>query len=313
MTSPTASSDSAHPGAGSSHPRAPRRNWLFWGALSSFGSLYLILIVSMIIADLRFAGPEDVRNALRDPQVQYALNLSLISCTISAILATWVAVPSGYVLARCSGRAIEHRYGDRPAVARLTMILRHAVETLFDIPIVLPPIVVGISLLVLFQTPPGRWLDDRFADLMRGLGFPGIGGITYEIPAVVLAQFTVATAFGVRIMRATFEQIDPEPERLALSMGASDIQAFSQVALPQAWPGVVGAFTMAWARSLGEFGPILVFAGTSRMKTEVLSTTVYLNFSMGNLRGAVAASLLILTLAGVVLLITRSVALWREM
>ena len=177
----------------------------------------------------------------------------------------------------------------------------------------LPPLVVGISLLVLFQTAPGRWLDLRFAQWMQWLGFPGIQGISYELPAVVLAQFTVATAFAVRIMRATFEQIDPEPERLALSMGATEAQAFSYIGLPQAWPGIIAAFTMAWARSLGEFGPILVFAGTTRMKTEVLSTTVYLNFSIGNLRGAVAASLLTLSLAGIILIVTRSVSLWGEL
>ncbi len=292
--------------------RGTPRGSLFWGGMASFGCLYLILIVAMVIADLQYAGLRDMCQALRDPNVRYALNLSLISCTIAAILATWVAVPSGYLLARSGGQALERHFGERPSVLRLASIVRHGVETLFDIPIVLPPLVVGISLLVLFETGPGQWLDLRFAGLMRWLGFPGIRGISYELPAVVLAQFTVATAFSVRIMRATFEQMDPEPERMALSMGATESQAFSYIALPQAWPGMVAAFTMAWARSLGEFGPILVFAGTTRMKTEVLSTTVYLNFSIGNLRGAVAASLLMLSLAGVILVVTRSVSLWAD-
>ena len=77
------------------------------------------------------------------------------------------------------------------------------------------------------------------------------------------------------------------------------------MALPQAWPGAVAAFTLAWARSLGEFGPILIFAGTARMKTEVLSTTVYLNFQFGNLRGAVVASLILISVAVIVLIATR--------
>jgi len=115
----------------------------------------------------------------------------------------------------------------------------------------------------------------------------------------------VAAAFAVRTMRETFEQIDDRPERVALTLGASQQQAFSQIALPQAWRGSVAAFTVAWARSLGEFGPILIFAGTSRMKTEVLSTTVYLNFQFGNLQGAVSASLILVTLAVVVLVFTR--------
>ena len=76
-----------------------------------------------------------------------------------------------------------------------------------------------------------------------------------------------------------------------------------------AWRGCVAAFTLAWARSLGEFGPILVFAGTTRMKTEVLSTTVYLNFQFGNLRGAVSASLILVALAVTVLITTRVLTL----
>jgi len=77
------------------------------------------------------------------------------------------------------------------------------------------------------------------------------------------------------------------------------------VVLPQAWRGVVAAFTIAWARSLGEFGPILVFAGATRMRTEVLSTTVFLELSVGQLEAAVAVSLIMIAAAIVVLAIVR--------
>jgi molybdate transport system permease protein len=161
----------------------------------------------------------------------------------------------------------------------------------------------------LFQTPAGRWLDESAGQFFAWCGFPGIRGITYEIPAIILGQFTVAAAFAVRTMRDTFEQINERPERVALTLGASRFQAFSRVAIPQAWRGGVAAFTLAWARSLGEFGPILIFAGTARMKTEVLSTTVYLNFQFGNLHGAVAASLILVSVAIAVLVVTRIVTL----
>jgi molybdate transport system permease protein len=78
-----------------------------------------------------------------------------------------------------------------------------------------------------------------------------------------------------------------------------------QVALPQAWRGMITAGTIAWARSLGEFGPILVFAGATRMRTEVLSTSVFLELSVGNLDSAVAVSLVMVAMAGVVLLVLR--------
>lgn len=267
--------------------------------------MYIALIIAMILADFRFTSWADLSELLADPRVRFSIWLSLISCTISAVISTWVAVPTGYVLVRLGRNAINRDYANRPLVRRLLLAVRYLVDTVLDIPIVLPPLVVGISLLVLFQTPAGRWLDNTTSNLLSWAGFPGIRGITYEIPAVILAQFTVAAAFAIRTMRDTFEQIDDRPEQVAYTLGASRFRAFADVALPQAWRGCVAAFTLAWARSLGEFGPILIFAGTSRMKTEVLSTTVYLNFQFGNLGGAVSASLILVSLAILVLVITR--------
>ncbi len=285
------------------------QDWLFWSAASSFGFVYLALIIAMIAADFRFANFDDLKASLSDERVQFSIGLSLISCTISAILSLWVAIPTGYLLGRLGPATLRQRLRHRPILLRLAFTIRYLVDTILDIPIVLPPLVVGISLLVLFQTPVGRALDGFAAWFFSTIGFPGIRGITYEIPAVILGQFTVAAAFAIRTMRETFEQIDDRPELVALTLGASRQQAFSQIALPQAWRGGVAAFTVAWARSLGEFGPILIFAGTARMKTEVLSTTVYLNFQFGNLQGAVTASLLLVTMAVSVLMMTRLITL----
>ncbi|MFT5303577.1 MAG: molybdate transport system permease protein [Mariniblastus sp.] len=294
-------------------PKTPGSwNWLFWSAMISLGLLYIALIIAMVAADFQFATWADLRQSLADERVQYSIWLSLITCTLSAILSMWVSIPTGYVLARLGQDAIDRKFEKRPWARRIAIGVRYVVDTILDIPIVLPPLVVGISLLVLFQTPLGRAMDHLTRDFFSWLGFPGIRGITYEVPAVVISQFTVAAAFAIRTMRDTFEQISPRPEQVALTLGASRFQAFSRVALPQAWRGGVAAFTLAWARSLGEFGPILIFAGTARMKTEVLSTTVYLNFQFGNLRGAVSASLILVTVAILVLVITRLLTLGGE-
>jgi molybdate transport system permease protein len=113
-------------------------------------------------------------------------------------------------------------------------------------------------------------------------------------------------------MRVTFDQISPRAGQVALTLGCSELQAFRLVTLPQAWRGVVTAFTLAWARSLGEFGPIMVFAGATRMKTEVLSTTVFLELSVGSLEAAVGVSLLMVMVAVVVLLLLRGLGLERR-
>ena len=135
--------------------------------------------------------------------------------------------------------------------------------------------------------------------------------VTYEIPSVILAQFMVACAFAVRTMRVTFDQIHKRYEHVALTLGCNRGQAFWFVVFPQCRRGLLAAGTLAWARSLGEFGPILIFSGATRLRTEVLPTTVFLEFSTGHLEGAVSASLIIIAAAMIVLVLARVFGLKR--
>ena len=148
----------------------------------------------------------------------------------------------------------------------------------------------------------------NFLEKVKGFFKPfSLGGrwVVYQIPAVILAQFMVAAAFAVRTMRATFDQIDTRLEQVALTLGCNQAQAFGMVVLPQARQGMLTAGTLAWARAMGEFGPLLIFAGATRHKTEVLSTTVFLELSIGNLEAAVAVSLIMVGAAVAVLIVAR--------
>lgn len=260
-------------------------------SLALLGGTYVILIVAMLLADLTYvlehswtraqASPyfwsallsdNPIAVALRDPRIRYSIWLSLISCSMAAILSVLVAVPLGYLLSRF------HFTG------------RRLLDSILDIPIVLPPLVVGLSLLILFQFPPLAWIARS---------------VVYQVPAVVLAQWAVACSYAVRTMKMTFDQINPRCEQVAISLGCSRFQAFAWVAFPEARSGLITAFTLAWARSLGEFGPLLIFAGATRMKTEVLSTSVFLEMNVGNIEGAVAVSLLMVLASILVMLIMR--------
>ena len=106
-------------------------------------------------------------------------------------------------------------------------------------------------------------------------------------------------------MKSTFDHINPRCEQVAITLGCTRAQAFGWVVLPVASRGMMTAVTLAWARSLGEFGPLLIFAGATRMKTEVLSTTVFLELNIGNIEGAVAVSMIMVAAAVIVLVITR--------
>ena len=253
----------------------------FLAGLCILGGLYVVLIVAMVLADMAFTSPGQLWQALGSAEIRYAIKLSLISCSMAAILSLWVAVPLGYLMSR-------HRF---PGKGLLDAIL--------DIPIVLPPLVIGLSLLILFQVKIGGTTIDDFLKNRLGLA------VTYAIPSVILAQFAVAAAFAVRTMRVTFDQINPRNEQVALTLGCTRSQAFWAVAVPEARRGILTAATLAWARSLGEFGPILIFSGATRMKTEVLSTTVFLELSVGHIEAAVAVSLLMIAAAVVVLVVVR--------
>jgi molybdate transport system permease protein len=182
-------------------------------------------------------------------------------------------------------------------LARTEFWGKMVVDTLLDVPIVLPPLVIGLSLLILFQTLPGR--------LFQEYVFP----VTFQVPSVILAQFSVSAAFAVRTMRVTFDQISPRTEQVAMTLGCTRAQAFWRVALPEARRGLLTAATLAWARALGEFGPILIFSGATRMRTEVLSTTVWLEFNISNLEAGIAVSLLMIAAAVIVLILTRTLGL----
>lgn len=286
--------------------RGPVRDAVFFLVLGGLSSCFVLLIVLLLAADLSFTSSAAFAAALRKPEIQAAFRLTMLTCTLAAVLSVWVATPLGYLLSR-------FRFpGSR------------IVDVIVDIPIVLPPLVLGLSLLILFHQPfpltqlfggagagvdsagldqstgrPSGWILENWLD--ESLGVP----VTYRWPAVVLAQFAVSCAFAVRTMRVTFDQINPRAEDVARTLGCTRGQAFLQVALPQAWRGILTAGTISWARALGEFGPILVFAGATRFRTEVLSTTVFLELSVGQLDAAVAVSLMMVLMAVAVLLFLR--------
>jgi molybdate transport system permease protein len=266
------------------------RDRFFLASMGVVGGTYVLLVLLMMIADaaymlkgegwhqIVFENP--ILLALRKPEIRYSIELSLVSCTLSALLSLFVAIPIGWLLSRFRFRG------------------RNLVDAVLDIPIVLPPLVIGLSLLILFQFWPFTAQIPLIGKSLNEL-------VVYQIPAVVLAQFAVAAAFAVRTMKATFDEINPRCEQVALTLGCTRMQSFTRVAVPEAGRGILTAFTLAWARALGEFGPLLIFAGATRNKTEVLSISVFLEMSIGDVEAAVAVSLIMVFAAVAVLLVTR--------
>src|SRR5206468_12532528 len=130
----------------------PRADWPFYLGFALPGGTYLALIRAMLAADFSYTSPSHLIDSLASPENRYSIRLSLLSCSVTTVLALWVAVPLGYLLSRTSF------YG------------KNLIDTILDVPIVIPPLVVGLSLLILFQTLPGRLFEQL------------IFGVTYAIP-----------------------------------------------------------------------------------------------------------------------------------
>jgi molybdate transport system permease protein len=296
------------------------RGRLFMAWMLGLGGFYLLLVIALLAANISMVDPGRMFTALASDDIRYAFKLSLISSITTVVMAMIVAVPAGYLLAR-------YRF---PGVSLL--------DSMLDIPIVLPPLVVGVVLLVFFSTPAGLWIRDHawpvltvfdiIADAFQAILQYVIGGLgilthqswlAYEpidmgrhdlVQApwgVVLAQFTVAAAFGVRMVKATFEQIDPRLEAVARTLGASRGSAFFRVTLPAARSGLLAASVVTWARAVGEFGPILIFCGTARQHVEILPTSIYLELATGEIQSALAVSLLMIVMALSTLLLFRKI------
>ncbi|MCC6178129.1 MAG: molybdate ABC transporter permease subunit [Chloroflexi bacterium] len=184
---------------------------------------------------------------LARPVVVEALRLSLLTTALSLGLTLLVGTPVAWLLAR----------GRFPG--------RDLLDSLIELPMVLPPAVAGVGLLMAF----GR----------RGLLGPALEslGITigFTTAAVVLAQLFVAAPFYIRSARVGFAAVDRELEEMAFTLGCSRWAAFWRVTVPLTLPSLLAGAAMCWARALGEFGATIMFAGSFQGRTQTMPLAVY--------------------------------------
>ena len=197
----------------------------------------------------------------------FAVKLWAMTTTITTAIAVLIGIPASYALSR-------YRFP-----------LHSLIDTIIDLPIVLPPLVAGIALLVFFQTAVGQWIE---AHVMR---------FVFTTQGIILAQFVPSASFAVRALKAAFDSVDPRMEQVARTLGWNERQAFWRVTFPLARNGLVAGTVMTWARAAGEFGPILMFCGATRFKTEVLPIAIFLNMSVGKIEMALSVTLILVILA----------------
>jgi NifC-like ABC-type porter/molybdate ABC transporter, permease protein len=241
--------------------------------------LFMALPIVVLILRALFGG--GLVAALGSPVVLDALALSLVTTAISLGLTLAFGAPLAYLLARRSFRGSS------------------IVETVVDLPIVLPPSVAGLALLLVL----GR----------RGLLGGTLDAFGIAIPfttlAVILAQTFVAAPFFVRSARAGIAAVDRDTEDAARVDGAAEIEVFRWVTAPLAAAALAAGAVMSWSRALGEFGATIMFAGNIEGRTQTLPLVVYSEFGGGDLDASIAAAA-ILVLAAFGVLVSVRVLRW---
>jgi molybdate transport system permease protein len=236
-----------------------------------FVALFILVWTSLIVADVAYVDADAVRHVAAAKEIRAAVWLSLWTTVLATLIGLVFSVPVGYALSRLPFRG------------------RLFVDALVDLPILLPPLIVGLSLLVFFQTAAGKFIEENWLEF------------TFQKSGIVLCQVLVSTSFGIRAMTLTYDGIDPRLEHVAQTLGYTRFGAFLWVAFPLSLRGVVAAGILVWTRAFGIFGPLMVFVGAVRMRTEVLPTTIYLEQSVGRIEVALAVAILMLILATVAL------------
>ncbi|MGK3996552.1 ABC transporter permease [Sorangium sp. So ce1024] len=247
--------------------------------LASVGAVLVAFLAVPVLALFATATATDVAHGLRHPLVGPALRLSLLTTLASLVLVVVLGTPLAWTLSRARGR------------------LARAVETAVQLPIVIPPAVAGVALLLAF----GR------RGLLSGWLYPEGWSVTFTTAAVVMAEVFVSAPFFVQAAISAFRRIDAKLLVVARTFGASPLRVFFRVALPIAAPGLVAGAAMSWARSLGEFGATLMFAGNLEGRTQTLPLAIYTALE-SDLRAAQALSMVLVVVAFALLLFVRAVA-----
>ncbi|NJM42516.1 MAG: molybdate ABC transporter permease subunit [Anaerolineae bacterium] len=234
-----------------------------WRLLSAPLLLFLLLPLVALLARTSLA---QIQSSLAERDVTDAIGLSLITTLISLALILAFGTPIAYALAIKKGRA------------------EKLIDTVIDLPTVLPPSVAGIALLLAF----GRMgLVGSYFNAWFGLS------VAFTQAAVILAQVFVASPFYIKAAAIALGNVDVDLKQAAALDGATAWQVFTHITLPLAWSGLVSGAVMSWARALGEFGATILFAGNLPGVTQTMPLAIYLGFE-SNLDIAITLSVILL-------------------
>ncbi len=235
--------------------------------LTRFSLVSAILLVAFVlfIVVWGFLGVSlgDFKRLFSDREFLSAVVFGLETSFVSVCLSCIFAIPTGFLLAR----------SDR--------FLARVLDVVFDIPIIIPPLIVGVLLLNVF--------NNSFIGKFYSFVFTFWGA--------AIAQFFIAFPFTVKASKSAFELVPPIYERIAMTLGANYYKSFFDTTFKLAKSGILTGLVLSWLRSLGEFGATLIVGGGIAFKTENIPINIYLKIMEGSFKEGLAASLFVVLVA----------------
>lgn len=179
---------------------------------------------------------------------------------------------------------------------------KRVVDALVDLPFALPTAVAGIALATLYA--PNGWIGQWFAEFGIKIAFTPLG--------IVVALTFIGLPFVVRTVQPVLEDLDPQIEEAAASLGATRAQTFWRVILPAAWPALLTGFTLAFARAVGEYGSVIFIAGNLPMVSEITPLIIISKLEQYDYNGATAVAVVMLVISFVLLLLINLLQWWSQ-
>jgi len=259
-----------------------------FGLTLGFTLSYLSLIVLIPLAALLLksagADAKQLWSALADPRVVASYRLSFGASAVGALVNAVFGLIVAWVL------------------VRYTFPGKRVVDAIVDLPFALPTAVSGITLTTLYA--PNGWIG-RWCE---AAGIP----VAYTPLGITIALVFIGLPFVVRTLQPAIEDLEPELEEAAASLGATRWQTFWRVILPAILPALLAGFAMAFARGLGEYGSVVFISGNMPMKTEIAPLLIVTKLEQYDVVGACAIAVVMLSVSFVLLLVINFLQWWSR-
>jgi len=241
--------------------------------------LFLFTITILILIPILKIKISDILSLFSNKRFINAIVFGLKTSLIATFLSGVLGIPTGYFLAR-----------NKKFFSKI-------IETVFDIPIIVPPLIIGVFFLILFNT---NFVKSFY-------------NFIFTIYGAIIVQFFISFPYTLKAAKSTFEIIPEKYEQIAMTLGASPFRSFFDTTFKLSINGIISGIILSWIRSFGEFGGTLIVGGGIINKTENIPIYIYMTISQGEFYKGISASFVVILLSIIFLVIIKSILTTKKL